>query len=260
MRLVFLGTGPTVRLKPDCDSPICKAVKAKKYDSKDYRRNFSIFLSNQTKILLDASLDVEDQVERFKVPLVNYILISHAHRDHSGGIKKAISLLKPEAVYMHEATFDTLRKKYGNIPLVKFLKPNKRVALGDIGVFPFLFSHAIIQKTHYPTFGFIFFHKKKRIVIIPDYILDYQSIIENAINYIRGCDLLVTNGSTWKKPQFGGVSTAIRNVIMAKKWKVKKVILTHIGHTAPTHDKANQEIKKIWSKAEIAYDGMEVRI
>lgn len=270
MRILFLGTGPTVRLKPNCDSPICKAVKAKKYDSKDYRRNFSMLLSSgEIKVLLDASPDIEDQVERFNVESVDYILISHGHKDHCGGLIFAVKHLNPKKVLMHERTFQTIKKRrkltrnfrrnIEAIPLIQFLKPDRKIGLNGLGCLPFLFEHAILEKENYPTFAFIFFEGKKRIVIIPDYILDYRAFLEK-MNYIRGCELLVTNASVWKTPQFGGASTAIRNVVLAKRWGVKRVILTHVGHTVPSYEIANREIKKVWSKAEIAFDGMEVKI
>ena len=82
--LVFLGTSGAIQVPSfHCSCEVCEAARG---NSNHRRTRASIALVGQEIVLIDASPDLEFQLEREAIRQVNRIFITHWHFDHIGGL------------------------------------------------------------------------------------------------------------------------------------------------------------------------------
>ncbi len=82
-KLTFLGTGTSQGIPViGCHCPVCSSS-----DQKDKRLRSSALIEHQgLKILIDAGPDFRQQLLREGVDNLDAILITHEHKDHTGGL------------------------------------------------------------------------------------------------------------------------------------------------------------------------------
>ena len=83
MKIKFLGTGtsqgiPVIGCK-------CLVCKSKKKEDKRLRSSVIISVLNK-KILIDSGPDLRQQSLKNNINKIDYVLYTHAHRDHVSGI------------------------------------------------------------------------------------------------------------------------------------------------------------------------------
>ena len=77
--------------------------------------------------------------------------------------------------------------------------------------------------------------------------------------FVRGCDILFADGSILKRNLSGHLS--IENQLkIYKKWRLKRVIFTHIGHATLPHEDLVKYVKGRYQNAEVAYDGIIIKL
>ncbi len=83
MTLTFLGTGTSHGVPMiGCDCPTCTSP-----DERDRRANASLMISAPGRvILIDCGRDFRSQALRFRIPRVDYVLLTHNHFDHIAGM------------------------------------------------------------------------------------------------------------------------------------------------------------------------------
>lgn len=82
--LVFLGTSGTIQVPSfHCSCEVCEDARV---NPEHRRTRASIALIGQETVLVDASPDLEFQLEREAVRQVDRIFITHWHFDHIGGL------------------------------------------------------------------------------------------------------------------------------------------------------------------------------
>lgn len=112
-RLTFLGTGTSQGVPMiGCGCEVCRSG-----DSRDKRLRASAFVEyGGLKILVDAGPDFRYQMLRAGITHLDAILLTHNHKDHTGGLDdvRAFNYLEglPAEIYCEEYVEDSLRKEY----------------------------------------------------------------------------------------------------------------------------------------------------
>lgn len=112
-RLQFLGTGTSQGVPIiGCECEVCQST-----DSRDKRLRASVLVEwDGMNILVDAGPDFRYQMLRAGVRHLDAILLTHNHKDHTGGLDdiRAFNYLekKPVQIYCEKYVEDSLRKEY----------------------------------------------------------------------------------------------------------------------------------------------------
>ena len=113
VKLTFLGTGTSQGVPIiACRCPVCQSA-----DSHDKRLRTSAFVQmDGLNILVDAGPDFRYQMLRADVRHLDAILLTHNHKDHTGGLDDVRSFnyidKKAAEIYCEEKVLNTLRNDY----------------------------------------------------------------------------------------------------------------------------------------------------
>lgn len=112
-KLTFLGSGTSQGVPIiGCDCPVCTSA-----DERDKRFRASVLIEYKgLTILVDAGPDFRSQMLRAGVKHLDAILLTHNHKDHTGGIDdvRSFNLLehKPVNIYCQEYVLNSLKREY----------------------------------------------------------------------------------------------------------------------------------------------------
>ena len=112
-RLTFLGTGTSQGVPMiGCSCEVCTSD-----DARDKRLRASVLVDHCGKrFLVDAGPDFRQQMLREGISHVDAILLTHNHKDHTGGLDdiRAFNYLEKKAtqIYCEKYVEDSLRKEY----------------------------------------------------------------------------------------------------------------------------------------------------
>ena len=112
-QLTFLGTGTSQGVPMiGCGCEVCKST-----DSRDKRLRASVLVKHEgLRILVDAGPDFRYQMLRAGVSSLDAILLTHNHKDHTGGLDdiRAFNYLEKKAtqIYCEKYVEESLRKEY----------------------------------------------------------------------------------------------------------------------------------------------------
>ena len=112
-KLTFLGTGTSQGVPMiGCNCEVCKSE-----DSRDKRLRASVLVDYCGKrFLVDAGPDFRQQMLRAEVSHVDAIILTHNHKDHTGGLDdvRAFNYLEksPTQIYCEKYVEDSLRQEY----------------------------------------------------------------------------------------------------------------------------------------------------
>lgn len=112
-RLQFLGTGTSQGVPMiGCGCNVCRSA-----DSRDKRLRSSAFVEyGGLKILVDAGPDFRTQMLRAGISHLDAILLTHNHKDHTGGLDdvRAFNYIEkaPIRIYCEKYVEDSLRMEY----------------------------------------------------------------------------------------------------------------------------------------------------
>ena len=83
MKIKFLGTGTSQGIPViGCECLVCKSIK-----KEDKRlRSSAILQISKKNILIDTGPDLRQQSLKNNINRIDYVLYTHAHRDHVSGI------------------------------------------------------------------------------------------------------------------------------------------------------------------------------
>ena len=113
-RLTFLGTGTSQGVPIiGCRCPVCTSA-----DERDKRFRSSVYVEfGGLNILVDAGPDFRSQMLRAGISHLDAILLTHNHKDHTGGLDDVRSLnyidRKAVEIYCEPRVEETLRREYG---------------------------------------------------------------------------------------------------------------------------------------------------
>lgn len=112
-QLTFLGTGTSQGVPMiGCGCEVCKST-----DPRDKRLRASVLIKHEgLRILVDAGPDFRYQMLRAGVSSLDAILLTHNHKDHTGGLDdiRAFNYLEKKAtqIYCEKYVEESLRKEY----------------------------------------------------------------------------------------------------------------------------------------------------
>ena len=112
-KLTFLGTGTSQGVPIiACQCPVCQSA-----DERDKRLRASAFVEmDGLNILVDAGPDFRSQMLRADIRHLDAILLTHNHKDHTGGLDDVRSFYyidkKAAEIYCEEKVLKTLRNDY----------------------------------------------------------------------------------------------------------------------------------------------------
>ena len=252
MKITFLGTGTSQGV------PVigCKCDVCTSYNKKDKRLRSSVLIEYLGKnILIDSGPDLRQQSLKNNITKIDFVLYTHAHRDHVSGIDELRS-------------FNFIQKKkirgYGNSELVNQLNKDYSYIFENQKYpgLPKIDLKIIEKKFNYLSIDINpieVYHNKLRILgyRINDftYITDAKTISDKELKKIDGSKVLVINCLQINRHiTHLNLEEALKIV---ERINVKKVFFTHISHNLGFHDIINKRLPK---NIELAYDNLCLKL
>lgn len=250
-KITFLGTGTSQGVPViSCRCEVCLSS-----DPHDKRLRSSVLLEIVGKVIaIDCGPDFRQQMLREDVRRLDAILITHPHKDHTGGMDDVrafnYTMRKPMDVYaeqhaqkilMNEFYYAFGDNRYPGVPDINLVKIDENpFKIGEIDIIP-------IRGMHYklPVLGF-------RIGDIA-YLTDMNSIEDLELDKLRDIDIFVINSLRTQKHLSHFCLPEALEII--KKIKPKRAYLTHISHQLGFHKQVSEILPE---GVELAYDGLKL--
>lgn len=264
MRLTILGSGtsqgvPTI----GCQCAVCHSQ-----DERDKRLRSSAMVDwNGLRIVIDAGPDFRLQMLRAGVRHIDALLLTHEHKDHTGGIDDTRALnfvdypkIHRLQLYGTKRTLDAVRndyyyafaaQKYRGVPEIDLheIERGSTFELWDEAG-----EHSVevvaIDGHHSPRFevtGYRFGDIA--------YLTDFKSISQSEIDKLRGVKVLVVNALRWT-PHESHFSVDEALALIAEV-APEQAYLTHMSHDIGLYEEAMSRLPK---GVALAYDGAVIEI
>jgi len=231
-----------------CNCNVCSST-----DARDNRLRSSILIEvNNKTIVIDTGPDFRQQMLRENVKSLDAVLITHGHKDHTGGLDdvRAFNYKSQDAIdiYSEDRVQKALRKEYSyvfseyqypGIPKMRLIPiTDTSFTIKGLQIIP-------IRVFHYrlPVYGF-------RIGNFA-YITDANYIPEESKEKLYGVKYLVINALR-KEKHISHFS--LREAIdFIREISPKKAYITHISHQMGLHAEVSKELP---AGIFLAYDGL----
>jgi phosphoribosyl 1,2-cyclic phosphate phosphodiesterase len=252
--LTFLGTGTSQGIPVvACDCNVCQLA-----DPRDKRlRSSAMVESDGKRIIIDCGPDFRQQMLREDIRSIDAILVSHAHKDHIGGLDDVRAfnyiLQRPADIYAsrevqraikREFSYAFSEEKYPGVPEINLhLINNHKFNISSLTILP---VKALHFKDHF-VFGF-------RIGSLT-YITDAVDISEKEMKKIEGSRVIVINAL--RKQKHYSHFNLSEAIAILERLKPEQGYLTHISHQMGCHEDVQKELP---SFIKLAYDGLKVAI
>ena len=286
--LTFMGTGTSQGVPViGCKCPVCTSS-----DPRDKRmRSSALVRCGGMTILVDAGPDFRTQMLREGVGHLDAILLTHNHKDHTGGLDdvRALNYIDRKAVeiYCEEKVANSLRKEYSYaFEEEKYPgAPEWNVHLVDER--PFEVRHNdgyILEWVHDVGYRYTplqgYKPDNEAVEVIPirgyhgtmpvlgfrfgniAYITDMSRIDEEELSKLKGLEHLTLNTVSYK-PHHSHFSLD-EALELAGRIGARHTWLTHLSHTFPTYEVFCEELSArcaalgIRSEVLPAYDGLTI--
>ena len=258
MRLTFLGTGtsqgvPTI----GCRCEVCHST-----DPRDTRLRTSAMVEvGDVRIVIDAGPDFRYQMLRTGVRHINAILLTHEHKDHTGGIDDVrafnfvdFPVIHRVDIYATARTAACVRKdfdyafaedKYRGVPEIELheFDPSKPFEVKGVEIVPIRGQHS----DRFEVTGY-------RIGRLA-YLTDFKQIEESEIEKLQGVEVLVVNALRWR--EHVSHFTVEEALQLIERVKPHRAYLTHMSHDIGLHADSASRLPK---GVELAYDTLTIEI
>ncbi len=254
MKITFLGTGTSTGV------PIiaCTCATCLSDNPKDQRLRTALLLEyNGTHIAIDIGPDFRQQMLRAKVSTLDAILITHEHKDHTGGLDdvRPFNLWSKKAmpVYATKEVQTILKQQYSYIfsaeaypgaPRIDLISIDKNTPF-EINSLPIVPIEVIHGKL--PVLGFRIHNFT--------YITDAKYISNQELEKIKGTEYLVLNAL--HQTEHWSHLNLKEAIALAEYLQPKHTYFTHVSHRMGKHDEAQATLPPNIS---IAYDGLVLEV
>lgn len=238
MRVRLLGTGTSQGIPIiGCNCPVCTST-----DERDHRLRTSALVEvDGVNILIDAGPDLRQQLLRCGVTRLDALLLTHEHKDHTGGIDdvRPINFLMktPLNIYGQPRVMKAIRNDYSyafgpdqypGVPqlVLNPLQPEPFEVKG-VEVIPVKVRHMTL-----PIFGY-------RIRNF-GYITDASFISETEKKKLRGVKVLVINAL--RREQHYSHFNLEQALAIIDEIKPERAYLTHVSHRLGKYVDVSQEL------------------
>lgn len=254
MKITFLGTGTSQGVPViACECEVCRSD-----DPRDKRLRTSILIETDGKsIVVDCGPDFRQQMLRENIHSIDAILVTHAHKDHIGGLDDVRAfnyiLKRPTDVYSTQEVSAVIRNefayafhenKYPGVPeiILKHFK-NQPFMISGIGIIPIEARH--FQEQY--VYGF-------RIHDFT-YITDAVEISDKEKEKMAGSKVIVINALR-KKKHYSHFNLEEALTILKELHPIRG-FLTHISHQMGTYKDVAKELPDF---IQLAFDGQKIEI
>lgn len=255
-KLTFFGTGTSQGIPMiGCNCAVCKSI-----DSKDSRLRSSVLIESKgIKLLIDAGPDFRYQMLRSYTSHLDALLLTHSHKDHTGGIDDIRSLnyfsKQPLPIYCESYVETSLKleyhyvfteDRYPGIPEIDIKSINNKAfnvySLKDPNIFT---EVTPIRAYHHkmPILGF-------RVDNIA-YITDANYIPAEEFRKLRGLDKFVIN--TVRRERHISHFSLEEALKVIQEVGAKESYLTHLSHQIGKHSDLQQQLPQ---NVYVAYDNL----
>jgi phosphoribosyl 1,2-cyclic phosphate phosphodiesterase len=221
-------------------------------DSRDKRLRTSILIElHHKKILIDAGPDFRQQLLRNNTSHLDAILLTHEHKDHTGGLDdvRALNYIsgKPVEIYAEKRVLNSIRSEYPyaftdnpcpGVPVMNLNTVNCKTPfmVDQIEIVPIrVFHHKL------PILGY----RINNLV----YITDANMIEPDEMKKIRGCEILIINAL--RKENHLSHFTLSQALKVSSESGAAQTYLTHVSHHMGRHADVSKELPE---NVELAYD------
>ena len=250
-KLIFLGTGTSQGVPMiGCECEVCRST-----DPRDKRRRASVYVEYEgQKILVDAGPDFRQQMLREGISGVDAILLTHNHKDHTGGLDdiRAFNYIEKKAtqIYCEKYVEDSLRMEYsyafaenkypGAPEWDVHIIDDRPFRINGVEILPIRGKHFRL-----PVLGFRFGNIA--------YCTDMNHIPEEEFKKLCGLDHFVINcvrrGRHISHFSLEGAVEVARRVGARHTW------LTHLSHQLPVYKELSSELPDM---IQPSYDGLRI--
>ena len=237
-RLTFLGTGTSQGVPMiGCGCEVCKST-----DPRDKRLRASVLVEHEgQKILVDAGPDFRYQMLRAGICSLDAILLTHNHKDHTGGLDdiRAFNYHEKKAtqIYCEKYVEDSLRQEYSYaFAEVKYpgapewnvhIIDEKPFSINGVEIIPIRGKHFKL-----PVLGYRFGNIA--------YCTDMNHISEEEYSKLEGLDHFIIN--CVRRGRHISHYSLEQAVEVATKVGAKHSWLTHLSHQLPYYEELVKEL------------------
>jgi len=253
LTITFLGTGTSQGIPMIAsDHPVCLSE-----DPKDARLRSSILISwSKYSYVIDCGPDFRQQMLREKVQLINGVLFTHEHADHTAGLddlRPFCYKIGEMPIYLNEITLESLELRFqyifnkenrypGAPSVMPNLVDNSPFFIEDLRVIPIEVMHGNLPVTAYRILDFA-------------YLTDVKSITKLEKEKLKNLDVLVVNALRIEQhPTHFNLQEALDFV---DEIQPKKAFFTHISHKLGFHSEVSKNLPE---NIFLAFDGLKISV
>ena len=253
MKIIFLGTGTSQGVPViACQCPTCVSI-----DPRDKRLRSSIHIEvDGVSIVIDTGPDFRQQMLHEHINVLDAVLLTHEHKDHTGGMDdvRAYNFFMNKAMDVYgssnvqkaikrEFNYAFAHEKYPGVPLIQqHVITNKPFHIKNVEVIP-------VQVTHY--FLKVFGYRIKNFA----YLTDVSSIQPKELKKLKDLDVLVINALR-KKIHYSHYNLA-QALELIEVVKPRMAYLTHVSHQMGKQADVEKELPE---NVKFAYDGLSLQL
>jgi len=252
LRITFLGTGTSQGV------PVigCKCEVCKSENKKDKRLRSSVLIEEDNKnIVIDTGPDLRQQSLKNNLCKIDFVLYTHAHRDHVSGIDelRSFNFIQKEEIhgFGNRELVNQLKKdysyifqnqKYPGLPKVNLKIVDEKFNHEGVDIIPIQALHYKLKILGYRIKDFT-------------YLTDVKTIEEKELKKINGSKILVINCLQINEHiSHLNLDEALE---LVNKLNVEKVYFTHISHNLGLYDKIQSILPK---NVNLAFDNLKIEL
>lgn len=253
LHITFLGTGTSQGIPMIASNdPVCLSK-----DLKDKRLRSSILISwDEVSYVIDCGPDFRYQMLRENVQLINGVLFTHDHADHTAGIddlRPFCYKIGEMPIYVNEQTLQSLEQRFqyifstenrypGAPSVMSNIVDKTPFYIDDLQVIPIEVFHGKLPITAYRIQDFA-------------YLTDVKSIEKSEKEKLKNLDVLVVNALREEPhPTHFNLQEALDFV---NELKPKKTYFTHISHKLGFHAEVSKNLPQ---NVFLAFDGLKISV